>query len=289
MSLLKKGGYTSYVSTRSEDDSVIDHEIQNVSSSRVYIFGNDRAEEIEIEDDSVEMTELRPRSRNKRSYASTKTASKQSKKTETIDREIQPSDTIQSFSLQYGCTIAELKRVNNLYSDQDFYALKTIKIPVQPHGILTEVSEKKQRPPSLKIPGNQPSSSGVDNDDENDESDYEDMDPNGECVRTVSIRSALDSPNSFLKHMDNDLKLICKSTPLRKSNLDEVTRTLTINCINPIKLRKQQEKTLGAACGVGWKGVIVLVFVVGILLPGFIAFVYLRTKYTDQDQSSDNS
>lgn len=185
--------------------------------------------------------------------------------------------------------IAELKRVNNLYSDQDFYALKTIKIPVQPHGILTEVSEKKQRPPSLKIPGNQPSSSGVDNDDENDESDYEDMEPNGECVRTVSIRSALDSPNSFLKHMDNDLKLICKSTPLRKSNLDEVTRTLTINCINPIKLRKQQEKTLGAACGVGWKGVIVLVFVVGILLPGFIAFVYLRTKYTDQDQSSDNS
>lgn len=107
MSLLKKGGYTSYVSTRSEDDSVIDHEIQNVSSSRVYIFGNDRAEEVEIEDGSVEMTELRPRSRNKRSYASTKTASKQSKKTETIDREIQPSDTIQSFSLQYGCTVCD--------------------------------------------------------------------------------------------------------------------------------------------------------------------------------------
>lgn len=289
MSLLKKGGYTSYVSTRSEDDSVIDHEIQNVSSSRVYIFGNDRAEEVGIEDGSVEMTELRPRSRNKRSYASTKIASKQSKKTETIDREIQPSDTIQSFSLQYGCTIAELRRVNNLYSDQDFYALTTIKIPVQPHGILTEVSDKKQKPPPLKIPGNQPSTSGADNENENDESDYDDMEPNGECVRTVSIRSALDSPNSFLQHMDNDLKLICKSTPLRKSNLDEVTRTLTINCINPIKLRKQQEKTLGAACGIGWKGVLVLVFIVGIVLPGFVAFLYLRKKYTDQDQSSGNS
>ncbi|PFX30946.1 lysM and putative peptidoglycan-binding domain-containing protein 4-like [Stylophora pistillata] len=289
MSLLKKGGYTSYVSTRSEDDSVIDHEIQNVSSSRVYIFGNDRAEEVGIEDGSVEMTELRPRSRNKRSYASTKIASKQSKKTETIDREIQPSDTIQSFSLQYGCTIAELKKVNNLYSDQDFYALTTIKIPVQPHGILTEVSDKKQKPPPLKIPGNQPSTSGADNENENDESDYDDMEPKGECVRTVSIRSALDSPNSFLQHMDNDLKLICKSTPLRKSNLDEVTRTLTINCINPIKLRKQQEKTLGAACGIGWKGVLVLVFIVGLVLPGFVAFLYLRKKYTDQDQSSGNS
>ena len=121
MSLLKKGGYTSYVSTRSEDDSVIDHEIQNVSSSRVYIFGNDRAKEVEIEDDSVEMTELRPRSRNKRSYASTKTASKQSKKTETIDREIQPSDTIQSFSLQYGCTVCDFNTYFNLICST-FYA-----------------------------------------------------------------------------------------------------------------------------------------------------------------------
>lgn len=183
--------------------------------------------------------------------------------------------------------IAEIKRVNNLYSDQDFYALKTIKIPVQPHGILTEVSDNKQRPPPIKIPGNQPSTSGDINDD-NDESDYEDREPNGECVRTVSIRSALDSPNSFLQHMDNDLKLICKSTPLRKNNLDEVTRTLTINCINPIKLRKQQEKTLGAACGIGWKGVIILVFVVGILLPGIVAFLYLRKQFTQEDLSSNN-
>jgi len=133
----------------------------------------------------------------------------------------------------------------------------------------------KQRPPPIKIPGNHPSTSGDMNED-NDESDYEESGLNGDCVRTVSIRSALDSPNSFLQHMDNDLKLICKSTPLRKNNLDEVTRTLTINCINPIKLRKQQEKTLGTACGIGWKGIIVIVFVVGILLPGIVGFLYLR-------------
>ena len=111
---------------------------------------------------------------------------------------------------------------------------------------------------------------------DNDESDYEESGLNGDCVRTVSIRSALDSPNSFLQHMDNDLKLICKSTPVRKNNLDEVTRTLTINCINPIKLRKQQEKTLGTACGIGWKGILVIVFVVGILLPAVVGFLYLR-------------
>ena len=173
--------------------------------------------------------------------------------------------------------VAELKRANNLYSDQDFHALKTIKIPVQPHGLLTETEDKKQRPPPLKMPGNLPSTS-ADFDNDDDKSDYEDREPNGDCVRTISIRSALDSPNSFLQHMDNDLKLICKSTPLRKHNLDEVARTLTVNCINPLKLKKQQEKTLGTACGIGWKGIIVTVFVVGILLPGIVAFLYLRKK-----------
>ena len=175
------------------------------------------------------------------------------------------------------CQVAELKRANNLYNDQDFHALKTIKIPVQQHGLLTEITDKKQKPPPLKLPGNQSSTTAdIDNDD--DKSDYEDGKPNGDCIRTVSIRSALDSPNSFLQHMDNDLKLICKSTSLRKHNLDEVARTLTINCINPLKLRKQQEKTLGTACGMGWKGIIVIVFVVGILLPGVLAFLYVRNK-----------
>ena len=175
-----------------------------------------------------------------------------------------------SFFLQ----VAELKRANGLYSDQDFHALKTLKIPVQAHGLLTEIPDKKQKPALLKITKNEASTST----DIDDNSDYEDIQTNRDCVRTVSIRSALDSPNSFLEHMDNDLKLICKSTPLRKTNLDEVTRTLTINCINPLKLRKQQDKSLGTACGIGWKGLIIIVFFVGILLPGIIAFIYLRKK-----------
>lgn len=163
-----------------------------------------------------------------------------------------------------------------MYSDQDFYALKTIKIPVQQHGLLTETADKKRRPPPLILPDKRPSSS-ADIDSDDDKSDYDE--PSADFVRTVSIRSALDSPNSFLQHMDNDLKMIRKSIPLRKQNLDEVARTLTVNCINPIKLRKQQqEKGLGTACGVGWKGIIVVVFFVGILLPGLVAFLYLRKK-----------
>lgn len=284
MSLLKKGGYKTYVSSRTANDFE-PPEIQNVASSRVYIFGNDGHDEIGVDDSTLEMTELRPRSKTKKCYASTKAATQKYKKTETIDREILSNDSLQSFSLKYGCTVAELKRTNNLYSDQDFFALKTIKIPVQAHGLLTEATNEKPRPPPLKLS----STSGDpgldnDNDDDDDKSDYEDNMPNGDCVRTVSIRTAIDSPNSFLKHMDNDLKLICKSAPIRKHNLDEVARTLTVNCINPLTLRKQQEKTLGNACGIGWKGIIVTVFVIAILLPGVVAFwyLYLRKEMNDR-------
>ena len=41
--------------------------------------------------------------------------------------------------------VAELRRVNKLYSDQDFHALKNIKVPVAEHSILTESSERERR------------------------------------------------------------------------------------------------------------------------------------------------
>jgi len=161
----------------------------------------------------------------------------------------------------------EIKRVNNLYSEQDFHALQRIKIPVQPHGILAEEDEKqKNKPEPLNL---NPLTSGI-NGTFNDESDED----NGHDVRTISIRSALDSPHSFLRNMDEDLKMICKGASLRKANLDEVARTLTVTCIHPLKLQAQK-RDLGHVWGIGWKGFAVLGFVIGIIVPGIIAAVWL--------------
>lgn len=55
---------------------------------------------------------------------------------QTIQCDIQPSDTLLSISLKYNIPLAELKRVNNIISEQGFYALKRIKIPVRPHSLL---------------------------------------------------------------------------------------------------------------------------------------------------------
>lgn len=166
----------------------------------------------------------------------------------------------------------EIKRANNLYSEQDFHALQKIKIPVQPHGILAQEEEEKQKkkPEPLNL---DPSTSGMNGtlingyDDDDDEA----------CVRTLSIRSALDSPNSFLRSMDEDLRMICKGTPLRKANLDEVARTLTVTCIHPLKMQAQK-RDLGNVYGVGWKGFIVVVVVVCIIIPGVLALMWLWPK-----------
>ena len=60
-------------------------------------------------------------------------------RTQTMDCNIQPSDTLLSLAFKYNVQVAELKRVNNILGDAEFFALKKIKIPVQPTSLLTEI------------------------------------------------------------------------------------------------------------------------------------------------------
>jgi len=56
-----------------------------------------------------------------------------------VESEVQPGDTLTNISLKYNIPVAELKRVNNILSEQQFYALKRIKIPVRAASLLTEL------------------------------------------------------------------------------------------------------------------------------------------------------
>ncbi|CAG13095.1 unnamed protein product, partial [Tetraodon nigroviridis] len=57
-----------------------------------------------------------------------------------LEREVLDGDTLNKFALQYGCKVADIKRVNNLIQEQDFYALKSVRIPVQKHSLLEETA-----------------------------------------------------------------------------------------------------------------------------------------------------
>ncbi len=95
-------------------------EVQNVQKGRVYVFGNSDVTEDEINtDNDVEMSELRPRARGNGSANSIhqdlpRTRTQHSTGDEIrigqnlykiVERQILPGDSLQLFSLQYGCPV----------------------------------------------------------------------------------------------------------------------------------------------------------------------------------------
>ncbi|XP_023339393.1 lysM and putative peptidoglycan-binding domain-containing protein 3 [Eurytemora carolleeae] len=84
-------------------------------------------------DDYMQMGNLHPKKREDHSPAS------RSPRDQTIECDIQPSDTLLSLTLKYNIPLAELKRVNNILQESEFYALKRIKIPVKPASFLKDL------------------------------------------------------------------------------------------------------------------------------------------------------
>ncbi|KAF7997497.1 hypothetical protein HCN44_006068 [Aphidius gifuensis] len=64
----------------------------------------------------------------------------QPRKIEVINVSLTSDDTLQSLSLRYRCTISELKRINNIHRENEIFARRTIKVPVQPYSFLTETN-----------------------------------------------------------------------------------------------------------------------------------------------------
>ena len=58
---------------------------------------------------------------------------------QTMDCDIQAGETLISLAFKYNIQVAELKRVNKILRDTEFFALKKIKIPVQSTSLLTEI------------------------------------------------------------------------------------------------------------------------------------------------------
>ncbi|RVE71843.1 hypothetical protein OJAV_G00056200 [Oryzias javanicus] len=64
-----------------------------------------------------------------------------------LERKVLEDDNLSKLALQYGCKVGDIKRVNNLMREQDLFALKSIKIPVQKHSFLTETLPGRDDPP----------------------------------------------------------------------------------------------------------------------------------------------
>jgi hypothetical protein len=193
---------------------------------------------------------------------------------------------LSGFALSF--QVAELKSINKLIRDQEFFALKVIKVPIRRHGLLTDLilideeNKKWKNDPKLSLRApNGTNDSIISVDDVN----YEDLDDSGDdsesqslLVRTLSIRDVCNNPSrdarEFLRTMDRDLEKIRKSTNSYKGSLEEVAKTLTCKRIYPIP-KKSATSWNGADCGLHWRTVVLIVVAIGLLAP-LTYFLYFK-------------
>jgi murein DD-endopeptidase MepM/ murein hydrolase activator NlpD len=180
-----------------------------------------------------------------------------------IHEPVQEGDTLQRVALRYGVPDSEIRRANNLYTDQDFFALKTVKIPIKEHSLLTETMElEKRRKIATSGTGGSENQSESNSDetrlggpstyykseDEEDSGDADDEKGDSDTpeYRNVSIQSALKwkhSGDSLLKKFDEDLERVRANTEQKVQNHRDVAVTLHHPKFYPVT-RTSYEKSL---------------------------------------------
>ncbi|XP_066473800.1 lysM and putative peptidoglycan-binding domain-containing protein 3 [Tiliqua scincoides] len=225
--------------------------VQPTADSHMYPFGNGINSDSDVLEDEAEVYELRPRGREK---------VRRNVPRERVDdiifmtKDIQEGDTLNAIALQYCCSVADIKRVNNLITDQDFFALRSIKIPVKKFSLLTETHcFPKSRQVSRSASAESPETSLAD--------------------ESFSTETA----GNFLKEVDHDIEQIVKCNATKRENLNEVVSALSTQQLSfepDGRTIKRKDPYYGADWGIGWWTAVVIMVVVGIITPVFYLLYY---------------
>ncbi|XP_072922817.1 lysM and putative peptidoglycan-binding domain-containing protein 3 [Hemitrygon akajei] len=228
--------------------------IQQSLGGNVYVFANSTASENELSEEDVECFELRPRGKEK----IRRTASK-----DRLDdivylvREIQEGDTLNALALQYCCTVADIKRVNNLINDQDFFALRSIKIPVKK---ITLLGERHNATAARLVPRVA-------------------LESNAQCqeLKTGVDTSTNENADNFLREVDKDLERIVRSNDTTREHLNEVVSALSTQPFYQAadrKIARRKDPHYGADWGMRWWNAVMIMLIVGIVTPLFYLLYY---------------
>ncbi|XP_069766457.1 lysM and putative peptidoglycan-binding domain-containing protein 4 isoform X1 [Narcine bancroftii] len=218
---------------------------------QLYVFGSEVVSSDESSEEDKNNIELRLRGQE--SQWSSVTVEK-SNDTVLLVREIVDGDNLNTFALQYGCTVADLKQANNLIQDQDFFALKAIKIPIKKHGLLTEAQEEAKRRTHRTCPR------------------VEDCSAESQGIEPSKL-------SGYFEDIDKDIEKIFQSTDQRKDHLEEVTYCQKSNGLNSGTL-SPKDSHHGADWGIRWWNAVVIMLLVGIIIPIFY-IVYFKIQDTE--------
>ncbi|XP_056137849.1 lysM and putative peptidoglycan-binding domain-containing protein 4 [Lampris incognitus] len=211
------------------------------ADGQVYMFRKRSAETAgSSEDEDLNVLELRPRIRQEQDRLGN---------VQLLEREVLDGDNLNKLALRYGCKVADIKRVNNLIHEQDLFALKSVKIPVQKHSFLTETYTILSDAPQEMANSTSPTATQPQDRDR--------------------VKPQLKEVTDFLKEVDNDIEKLIQSTSAHNEDNSEM----------PLRFgaRGQRLTSYGADWGIQWWNAVVAMLLIGIILPLFYV-VYFKTK-----------
>ncbi|XP_069481138.1 lysM and putative peptidoglycan-binding domain-containing protein 4 [Ambystoma mexicanum] len=220
--------------------------VHAAQGSHVYMFRNDGSDAEDSSEEEFDVMELRARGKEQQ---------RQNNKERLgdvvlLERQITEEDNLNKLALQYGCKVADIKRVNNFIREQDIYALKSIKIPVKPNGILTD-GRGELRPLQPPV-----SSSGL------------------TLVELPEIEdtSSRGDLTSYFKEIDQNIEAAVQSTEQSPASFSSDLATGFSSGSSP-----QKSSNSGADCGIRWWNAVLFMLLIGIVLPVFY-IVYFKTQ-----------
>ncbi|XP_070764171.1 lysM and putative peptidoglycan-binding domain-containing protein 4 [Enoplosus armatus] len=218
------------------------------ADGQVYMFNRRRNESTvssdDDDDEEFNVMEMRPRVFQEQ-------APDRLRNVQLLEREVLDGDNLNKLALQYGCKVADIKRVNNLMQEQDLFALKSIKIPVKKHSFLTETYTDLNDPQE-----------------ETPHSSTEPVKPHDRARAQPHLQEVTD----FLMEVDHDIeKLIQTTNDQDEDFLDNSEKQQRFG------FKGQRLTSHGADWGIQWWNAVVAMLLIGIVLPLFYV-IYFKTK-----------
>ncbi|KAG8543498.1 hypothetical protein GDO81_006269 [Engystomops pustulosus] len=233
--------------------------VHSSRGSHVYTFTNGSADLDSSSEEELDIMELRARGGElQRRRASREKVSD----IVLLEHTITESDNLNKLSLQYGCKVADIKRINNFLTEQDMYALKTIKIPVKVHSILTE---RHGEPKAHKGRSADSVDVVIESGDEASVTPTE----NGDLTR-------------YFQEIDQNIEAAAQNQELFSESLDFGSSSHLIS-----STLRQKEPNPGADWGIRWWNAVCIMLLIGIVLPVFYILYYETWKGQEQPHSAN--
>ncbi|XP_052569314.1 lysM and putative peptidoglycan-binding domain-containing protein 4 isoform X1 [Peromyscus californicus insignis] len=233
-------------------------------NSHVYMFKNGSGDSGDSSEEESHHVALRPRGKERQKNSIQHPQQPGAGSMVLLQRELAQEDSLNKLALQYGCKVADIKKVNNFIREQDLYALKSIKIPVRNHGILTETHQE------LTPLGAPSSETRVTLGELSEEEDA-----TGASVQGNQL-------TDFFKGIDENIERAVQSDVFHSDSC----------CVEaadqPLLPATQKPPGDGADCGIQWWNAVFLMLLIGIVLPVFY-LVYFKIQATGEASSSVNA